>query len=347
MHPTDALLQTMVRQGRTPSVQYLHFNQQEVLHHAAYGMADIAQQRPVALPDGYAIFSLTKTFTALAVLQLAQQRRLDIDAPARAYLPSFPYTAGITIRQLLNHTAGISNPIPLAWVHFEDEPFDRNTFFATVFAKHHRLKHPPGERFAYSNLGYVLLGQLIEQVSGLSFEAYVTKEILVPLGMDADAGFAPMGKRQVKGYHKQFSFSNLLLSFLLDKKKFMDKAESGWKPFKPVVVHAPAYGGLFATPMALVRYGQSFIGAPSLLSESYQAILFEENKINGRPTGMCLSWFTAMCGQHRYVAHPGGGGGFYVELRLYPALQRGSLLLCNRTGFSNEKLLDAIDAQML
>ena len=135
-------------------------------------------------------FPVTKTFTALAILQLADQKKLDIELPAKTYLSEFPYSPTITIRQLLTHSAGIPNPVPLNWIHLADEHslFDRNQFFNKIFAKHNKTKSGPNEKFSYSNLGYILLGRIVEKVSGENYEQYVTDNIIKRLEL-SPAGF--------------------------------------------------------------------------------------------------------------------------------------------------------------
>ncbi len=99
-------------------------------------------------------------------MQLEEKGRLKIDEPVKQYLPDFPYSSDITIKQLLTHSAGIPNPIPLSWIHLvsEHHSFHRDDFFKPIFDKRNKTKFRPNEKFAYSNLGYVLLGQIIEKL---------------------------------------------------------------------------------------------------------------------------------------------------------------------------------------
>jgi CubicO group peptidase (beta-lactamase class C family) len=277
MQQAEAVLKAMVDKGHTPSIQYLHFTSTTVLNSFAYGYGNLVKKSPVNIHSMYAIYSLTKTFTAIGVLQLAKCGRVELDHPASDYLPAFPYKEPITIRQLLNHTAGIPNPLPLSWIHFPEEQFDRDKFFAGIFEKNSKLKSQPDSKFLYTNLGYVLLGQLIEAVSGISYEAYIEQNILQPLKLtEAESNFSP-GIHQVTGYQKQFSLLSGLLGFFLDKKKYMGNAISGWKPFHPVVVHGPSYGGLMATPDALVRFGQALLSQNPLLDQEGMHSMFTEN----------------------------------------------------------------------
>ena len=138
---------------------------------------------------------------------------------------------------------------------------------------------------------------------------------------------------------------NMLLGFFLDKSKFMEKAEGKWKPFKDFYINGSSYGGLIGTANSFRKYVQSLLQAnSSLISDEYKRRLFTENHTNdGRATGMCLSWFSGKLNGIKYFAHPGGGGGYYCELRVYPEADRGSVIMFNRTGISNEKFLDRVD----
>jgi hypothetical protein len=94
-----------------------------------------------------------------------------------------------------------------------------------------------------------------------------------------------------------------------------------------------------------VTYAQSLLGSDTiLLNKNSKALLFEENKIGDQSTGMSCSWFTGSLKGHHYLTHAGGGGGYYVELRIYPELGVGSVILFNRTGMKDERILDKTDA---
>ena len=119
----------------TPSVQYILFNRDSIIKKYSLGLADVSGNKNVNDKTTYNAYSVTKTFTALAILQLAEQNKIDIEQPISKYLQSFPYSSGITIRQILSHSAGIPNPIPLNWIHLATEHalFDRNEFFKNIF----------------------------------------------------------------------------------------------------------------------------------------------------------------------------------------------------------------------
>jgi len=353
MDEIDNILIKEVDENKTPSVQYIIFNKDSIIHKFHYGLLDIKNKIKTSENTTYNAYSVTKTFTALAIMQLASQKKLDIDQPAKNYLYEFPYSPKITIRQLLAHSSGIPNPIPLSWIHLanEHEPFDRNKFFAQIFLKNNKIKSKPNKKFAYSNLGYVLLGQIIEKVSGLSYENYIREKILHPLNIiPTKLDFIINDPNQhAKGYHKKFSFSYTILGFLIDKPKYMDKTEGKWKPFKSIYINGVSHGGLIGTANAFVKYLQELLKPNCIIIEDeYKKMLFNENYTsNNKATGMCLSWFSGQLDGIQYYTHPGGGGGYYCEIRIYPNLGIGSVIMFNRTGWSDERYLDKLDKYII
>ena len=283
MSEPDGILQKLINEQNSPSVQYVLFDKQNIISKFSGGLADISGNKPVNDRTTYNAYSVTKTFTALAILQLAEKGKLQIDEPVNKYLPAFPYPANITVRQLLSHSGGIPNPIPLNWIHLASEhhSFERDEFFAGILNRNKKIKTKPGQKFAYSNLGYVLLGQLIEQVTGTQFEEHIREHIISRLGLKASVlGFEIIDPRfHAIGYQKRAGFMNLALGIFLNKSKFMAKSEGNWKPFRPFYVNGASYGGLIGTPLAFVRYIQALLSPNSiLLSDDYKQILFLENR---------------------------------------------------------------------
>ena len=353
MNEIDNILLKKIEGNKTPSVQYIIFNKDSVIHKFQDGFADIKKQKRTSENTTYNVFSVTKTFTALAILQLSEQKKIEIDRPIKEYLLDFPYSSKITIRQLMTHSGGIPNPIPLSWIHLSEEhqSFDRNSFFKQLFIENNKTKSNPNEKYSYSNLGYVLLGQLIEKVSGISYEEYILTNILRPLGVKkTEMDFTISNVNQhAKGYHKKYSFSNAILGFIIDKSKFLDTTEGKWKSFNDNYVNAPSYGGLIGTSNSFVIYIQELLKSNcKLITDEFKKMLFIENYTNGgKPTGMCLSWFSGQLNGNRYFAHAGGGGGYYCEIRIYPDKGIGSVIMFNRTGMSDERFLDKLDKYII
>ncbi len=349
MKQVDIFLQKQIDESKTPSLNYAVFNKEKIIHQFIAGYADIKNKIKAERETTYHAFSVTKTFTALAILQLAEQNKLDINQPVQHYFSEFLYSSAITVKQLLTHSAGIPNPVPLNWIHLVDEhaSFNRNHFFEKVFEKNKNVSSTPNAKFSYSNLGYVLLGQLVEKVSGIKYEQFITENIISKLGLQQkDLGFTiDDGTVNAKGYHRQISFSNLILGFFIDKRKYMGKAEGKWKPFNAFYVNGISYGGLIGSASAFVKYIQELLRPNcSIITAEFKNLLFTENyTADNKPTGMCLSWFKGRLNGKTYFAHAGGGGGYYCEIRIYPEDGMGSVIMFNRTGMKDERFLNKVD----
>ena len=113
MKNINSFLKQQVDNNITPSAQYVFFDSESIIHEFSYGLGDIKANKIVDDTTTYNLFSVTKTFTALAVLQLAQSGKISLNDTISNYLPGLPFTPGISIEQLLNHSSGITNPLPL------------------------------------------------------------------------------------------------------------------------------------------------------------------------------------------------------------------------------------------
>lgn len=155
-----------------------------VVYQNSFGYADFETKRPNGPETEFELASVAKVFTAIAVLQLAERGRLSLDEPYAKYVPAFPYPA-ITPRQLLSHTSGMKE-FPAAMAAYEKacgHPLALRDQVPALAAAHEALPLRPGERWWYSNQGYILLAWLVETVSGQRFDAYLQNHVLDPAGL--------------------------------------------------------------------------------------------------------------------------------------------------------------------
>lgn len=148
------------------------------------GYRDAKNQDPFTATTLTRIASIAKPFTAIAVMQLYEQGKIDLDQPLQTYLPGFPIKkeGTITVRQLLNHSAGIDD---YQSTKERENTVDYPSLAAAVTLFQDRdLVAPPGTTFHYTTYGYVILGRVIESVSGLSYEEYLQTHIWAPAGME-------------------------------------------------------------------------------------------------------------------------------------------------------------------
>jgi len=309
-----------------------------------FGVARQGTKDAIDRETSYNWASITKTMTAIAILQLRDRGKLSLDDPAVRYVPElrqvhdkFGPVDAITIRDLLTHSAGFRNPT-WPWdcddsANCDWQPFEP-THWAQVNAMlpYTNVAFKPGTRWSYSNLGYVFLGQIIERLTDQSFVEYVTKNILMPLGM-------------TESYFDQspyFLESHVSASYVRTGDKLTEQ------PFNFDSGITTSNSGLKSPIADMEKYLRFLIGdpgnpvyptvlKPSSLEEAWKAVLPVEE--DGTSTGpyvegaprMGLGFFVLNVDGQRFVYHDGDQGGFSSEMLVDPERGVGSLLMVNTT----------------
>lgn len=343
-------LDNLIQKRHTPGIQYLLVREGQTAFEFNRGLSSFENLREVNASTLFNACSFTKTFTALAVMQCVEAGKLSLNDYASYWMDLYPYHGEITIQQLLSHLSGIANPIPLRWVHAQDEDgqFDSKKFFTEVVRKYSKLHSKPGTRFSYSNINYLILGHIIEKLTGDDYRDFVRKMIIQKLqGSGIYIDFIVKDySNYASGYQKKSSWVNAMLGFFLDRKLWMEpSSDKNWLRFRKYYINGSSYGGLIANTASMTKYiGQLFTTDSPLLSNDFKKIMFSPQKLlSGKLLNMSLGWFMGKCRGHDYYAHPGAGGGYYCEFRFYPALNIISGIMMNRSGIGNEKILDRID----
>ena len=180
----DSYVVREMRGVRAPGLAVVIVHGDRIVHARGFGVAD-SRGRPVTTSTPFILGSLTKSFTAVAVVQLSEAGKIGLDSPVQRYLPWFRVrdpaaSARITVRHLLNHTSGLPKAAGLQLVRGAQA--DTRVKQARLLRRV-KLRHPPGAAFEYSNANYWLLGLVLEAATGDSYEDYVHRRILEPLGM--------------------------------------------------------------------------------------------------------------------------------------------------------------------
>ncbi len=308
----------------------LFFHGDTVLAREFHGFADLATRRPV---DDRTIFhwaSVTKTFTAVALMQLRERGRFSLDDPVVKYVPelravhdSFGPMESITYRHLLSHSAGFRNP---TWPWGGDQPwhpFEPKDWSQLVaMMPYTEILFPPGSRFSYSNPGYIFVGRTIEALSGDDYEAYLEKNVLRPLGMSSSYF-------DLTPYH--------LLAFRSNNYDVRDgKPGANGLDFDTGIT--VANGGLNAPLTDMIKYLQFLAGAPgvpanaravlqrSTLDEMWRPVV----PLGGAEGGsMGLGFFLVEKGGVSLVGHTGSQRAFRSFFYLDPRTQAGVIAVFN------------------
>ena len=342
------VLNEMIEKQETPSVQYMIASGGSILFEFNKGYSNLETNVLINETSRYNIFSATKTFTAIAILQLQEKGLLSIDDKLGKYLPEYIWLKEISIKDLLSHQSGIKNPIPLKWIHLKSEVFDYRKWTKKIINDNRKLKWDPGTDFSYSNIGYLILGEIIEKVSKQSYDDYVRAEIISNIPNVEYLDFDTPSENYATGYQKR-NLLSFLLYFLFDKKKYTYKANRKWLGLYPYVFNGKSYGGLISNAQSLTQYLQTLLddNSPLINNESRNLLLTEQNNHKSAPTGMALGWFCGNLNGYKYFCHAGGGVGYYAEIRIYPELKISSVILMNRSGMKDERILDKLDVKYL
>lgn len=156
----------------------------KIIFKGAFGYKDLAQKQPLEIETAFQLASVSKQFTAMAIMMLKEQGKLDYDDFIEQFIPNFPYS-GITIRQLLSHRSGLSN-----YTYFSDElwpdlgkPITNEDVIAIMAQHQPKVYFQPNLKFAYSNTGYFLLASIVERTAGMPFATFLQQNIFGPLEM--------------------------------------------------------------------------------------------------------------------------------------------------------------------
>lgn len=165
----------------------------------AFGYSDLRAKKPLDVRSVFQIASVSKQFTAVAVMMLKEQGLLRYDDPVSAYIPGFPY-AGVTIRQLLAHRSGLPNYMYFAGKYWKEKrkALTNGDVIAMLVKHKPRPEFLPDRRYKYSNTGYVVLAHIVERLSGLPFDEYMERTVFAPLGMTSTFVYNPSNRKTVE-----------------------------------------------------------------------------------------------------------------------------------------------------
>jgi CubicO group peptidase (beta-lactamase class C family) len=321
-----------------------------------------------ALPgDLYHLWSTTKLLTATAIMQLAERGLLQLDDAVAHYLPEFSFQdrkgngAEVTVRQLLSHTSGMRDLglfDLIGWINDDlAHMVSQTALLDERMQSYRKLARAPGAKPSYSNAGYIVLGALIEKVTGKTYENYVRENILAPLGMAASGfDYATLGTgRAVLGTHPLMSIFTPLL-WLIHRdwfsrwvKKIM--ARRMWLVLMKTDYTPPT--GLIGSTSDLAHFGQAILnggeldGVRILKKESVLAMLDKGFSKESTSLGFRLGhgWQWSDRESHPYKGHAGGGPGFSAQLALVQdaglvVALAGNDTLMDRAGITRRVIAD-------
>jgi serine beta-lactamase-like protein LACTB, mitochondrial len=272
----------------------------KLVYSEGFGYADLEERVPVWPTTKFRIGSISKPLTAVALMQLVQEGKVDLDAPVQKYVPSFPDKGGVmTVRMVAGHLAGIR--------HYQGEEFLNQKHFANVrdglkIFENDPLVSPPGTAFHYSSYGFNLLSAVIEAASGEEFLAYMQRHLFAEMGLAHTA--ADQNTQIIEGRSR---FYELPKNSVVENAAYVDNSYK-W-----------AGGGFLSTPEDLVGFGTQLLAPGELKAETLKTIFTPQKTKSGEATEYGIGWFIHKTKSGKLVyEHAGGSVGGTSQLILYP-----------------------------
>jgi len=326
----DNYIQNQMKTYKIPGVALGIVKDDSVVYIKGYGIADDNGRR-VTPQTPFLLASVTKSFTALGIMQLVEEGKIDLDAPVQRYLPWFRVadakaSSKITVHHLLNQTSGFSTLDGRRKYADSDTRKDALENYIRSL-KETQLIASPGQKFEYSNINYGILGLIIQEISGVSYENYIQKRIFTPLNM-------------------QHSYTSLA-----DARQ--GGVSRGYYPFlgipttydKPLSRSVIPWGGIYSSAEDMTHYliahlDQGVYLDQEILSPNVMAELHAPGKISNYGIGWVVySSYKPNVETYTAISHEGGGPYFHSFVLLVPEKKIGIILLINMDDPTIESIL--------
>jgi len=306
----DAFLAQQVKEREIPGMSVALVREGRVVLVKGYGKSSLARNTPVTPETKFAIGSVTKQFTCACVLLLAEEGKLSVEDKVAKYFPHLTKANEITLLDLMNHVSGYPDYYPLDFVDRRmAKPISADQLLQDYAGG--RLDFEPRTRWSYSNTGYVILGLVVEKVSGESFAEFLQRRILKPLGME-NTTYEPEAilDRFAQGY----------TSFALGPAERALPEGKGW---------VAAAGALWSTPTDLAKWDMALMDGKTLNPDSYKLMTKARTLANGRGTGYGCGVAISLRNGVTVLTHSGMVSGFSAYNSIIPATRSAAVLLSN------------------
>lgn len=331
----DAVVREQMRHRTIPGTQVAVVRGGKVVYEQAYGVSDLETGAPVTRDTAFTLNSSTKSFTGVAVMQLVQDGKVALDARIGRYLPDLsPAWASITVSQLLSHLSGLPDVLIQPKGQGTGSLVgDGGEASAWTAVKAMPFQAPTGMRWSYNQTNYVLLGKIIDRMSGMAFTRFMQERQFVPAGMRhaafGDARDVVTGRTRTYRYQGGVTRGRTPV------------LEHAWDEFSPFMRTA---GGLNASAGDVARWLVALENA-TLLSPANRRVMWTPGRFNDGHSGpWAMGWPVSDHGGHPVAA---GIGGRRSAFFVYPRDDLAVVVLTNLAGANPEEWVDEIAGQFL
>ena len=314
----DRDVRVQMRNAHVPGATVAVVKDGDVIYIRGYGERDSQNRLPADDRTHYEIGSITKQFTAAAILQLKAAGKVDLDSPVATYLPSVPHAKDVTIRELLTHTSGLHDYMdgadPLVGT-----PVTFDQLMARIADK--PLDFEPGTSWAYSNTNYIILGRIIEVVSHQRWDAYVKERLFAPAGMSESSTIA--GESAIADMARGYTVVNgrSIPSRPLDE---------SW---------GSAAGAIVSTAGDLAKWGDALASGRIISRADYGLLTTSGQLVDGQTTGYGFGLILDSFEGLRRVWHNGNTFGFDASDQYFPDQRVRIIVLTNSADGSSDQIV--------
>lgn len=304
--------------AHSPGASVMVIKDGQIVFKKAYGWANIEDKVPATTQTNYDIASMTKQFTAMAVMMLAEHKKLNYDDPITKFFPDFPaYGKSITVRNLLNHTSGILDYKEITPPEAKTFLFDKDVF--ELLRKQDHTYFPPGSNFRYSDAGYVVLSFIIENVSGISYPEFLNKNIFEPLQMSNTRFYEP----------NDYSDRKRSIGYSVQSKGFGRATPINLTPY------TIGDGYLYSSVEDIYKWDKALYTTQLVSSATLKQAFTPAILTDSLDTGYGFGWFISKRNGLTDIRHSGGNFGSTSYIHRFPEKKLTVIVLINRYQASN------------
>jgi CubicO group peptidase (beta-lactamase class C family) len=323
----DALFADYARPN-VPGASVVVIRDSKVLYSHAYGLADVEAHTAATTATNYRLASVTKQFTAMSILILADRGKLSLEDSLTKFFADYPaYGKSITVRQLLTHTSGLLEYEDLIPTSRTAQVKDRDVL--DLLKHQDRTYFAPGSAWRYSNTGYAHLAMIVEKVSGMAFAAFLKQNIFDPLHMSQTVAFED-GISTVP--HRAFGYSQRGGAFERTDQSLTSAVLGD--------------GGIYSSVDDLFRWDQALYTTQLVRAETLQ-LAFTSAVANGKPTNYGFGWEIGEFHGIKTVRHGGSTIGFRTNILRIPDRKFTVIVLANRNEAKPAEIADSIAELLL
>ncbi|GAC1560246.1 MAG: serine hydrolase domain-containing protein [Vulcanimicrobiaceae bacterium] len=313
----------VLERSRTPGLSLGVSVDGRVCFARGFGVADVTSETPVTPHTTFSVGSITKQFTAVAVLHLVQRGSVALDAPVSRYVPSAPHGFEITIRELLDQTSGlpeyVNSPV---MVNASGQPYDVPPKAILAYVAALPLDFDPGARFEYSNTNYVLLSEVIAAVTHRSYRSYLAESVFTPAGLHETAYGAGAPASAARGYDASPSIPFAIAYVGFD-----------W---------LSGAGALSSSVLDVLAFDRALLGGRLISARLVRAMLRPRPDAAIDEPAYGFAWFVDRDAGLLRNHHTGSIAGFASGNSCYPQLRLCAVVLTNSSNVNPARFLSRV-----